>query len=47
LEPFDIGPMHFIPIEVMHFKLPVLGFRIDDFTYITDAKTISQVEREK
>lgn len=36
-----------IPIEVMHYKLPVLGFRIKDFTYITDAKTISKVEREK
>lgn len=36
-----------IPIEVMHYKLPVLGFRINDFTYITDAKTISAKEREK
>lgn len=36
-----------IPIEVMHYKLPVLGFRIKDFTYITDAKTISKEEREK
>lgn len=36
-----------IPIEVMHYKLPVLGFRFGDFTYITDAKTISEVEKEK
>ena len=35
------------PIEVMHYKLPVLGFRIGDFTYITDAKTISEKEKEK
>jgi len=47
LQPFDIGPLHFTPIEVMHYKLPVLGFRVNDFTYITDAKTISPVEREK
>jgi len=47
LQPFDIGPLHFTPIEVMHYKLPVLGFRVSDFTYITDAKTISPVEREK
>lgn len=44
---FDIGSIHFIPIEVMHYKLPVLGFRINDFTYITDAKTVSETEKEK
>ena len=27
--------------KVMHYKMPVLGFRIDNFAYITDAKTIS------
>jgi phosphoribosyl 1,2-cyclic phosphate phosphodiesterase len=47
LEPFDIGSIHLIPIEVMHYKLPVLGFRIDDFTYITDAKTVSEEEKQK
>jgi phosphoribosyl 1,2-cyclic phosphate phosphodiesterase len=47
LEPFYIGDIPFIPIEVMHYKLPVLGFRINDFTYITDAKTISEPERQK
>jgi phosphoribosyl 1,2-cyclic phosphate phosphodiesterase len=47
LEPFNIGPVHFIPIEVMHYKLPVLGFRINDFTYITDAKTVSETEKQK
>jgi phosphoribosyl 1,2-cyclic phosphate phosphodiesterase len=47
LEPFDIGSLHFIPIEVMHYKLPILGFRIGDFTYITDAKTVSETEAEK
>jgi phosphoribosyl 1,2-cyclic phosphate phosphodiesterase len=31
----------------MHYKLPVLGFRIGDLTYITDAKTISEKEKEK
>lgn len=47
LEPFDIGPVRFTPVEVLHYKLPVLGFRIKDFTYITDAKTVSETEREK
>ena len=46
-EPFDIGHVHFIPIEVLHYKLPVLGFRLKDFTYITDAKTVSGAEKEK
>jgi len=46
-EPFFIGDLKFIPIEVMHYKLPVLGFRINDFTYITDAKTVAEKEVEK
>jgi phosphoribosyl 1,2-cyclic phosphate phosphodiesterase len=45
--PFFIGNLKFIPIEVLHYKLPVLGFRINDFTYITDAKTVSDTEVEK
>ncbi|RKR85215.1 phosphoribosyl 1,2-cyclic phosphate phosphodiesterase [Mucilaginibacter gracilis] len=45
--PFNIGPVKLIPIEVMHYKLPVLGFRVGDFTYITDAKTIAPEEIEK
>jgi phosphoribosyl 1,2-cyclic phosphate phosphodiesterase len=46
-EPFSVEGVEFIPIQVMHFKLPVLGFRVGDFTYITDAKTISAEERLK
>lgn len=47
LDKFSIGDVNFTPIEVMHYKLPVLGFRINDFTYITDAKTVSETEKEK
>ena len=47
LAPFQIKDIKLIPIEVMHYKMPVLGFRIDDFTYITDAKSISEKEKEK
>lgn len=47
LDPFFIGPVEVTPIEVMHYRLPVLGFRIKDFTYITDAKTIAPAEIEK
>ncbi len=35
------------PIEVLHGQLPVLGFRIGDIAYVTDAKTISSAELEK
>ena len=47
LTPFSIGDIHLTPILVMHYKMPVLGFRINDFTYITDAKTINEIEKEK
>lgn len=46
-EPFQVGENTIIPIEVMHFKLPVMGYRIGNFTYITDAKTISDSSLEK
>ncbi len=45
--PFRVGELWIQPIEVMHYKLPVLGFRIGGFTYITDAKTIAPAELEK
>lgn len=45
--PFKAGNIDLIPIDVMHYKLPVFGFRIEDFTYITDANYISEKELEK
>jgi phosphoribosyl 1,2-cyclic phosphate phosphodiesterase len=45
--PFTIGDITFIPIQVWHMKMPVLGFRIGDFTYITDANRIDSDEKEK
>lgn len=44
---FMVGELRVIPIGVMHYRLPVLGFRIHDFTYITDANFISDAEKEK
>lgn len=46
-DPFFIGQTEIIPLAIMHYKLPILGFRIGDFTYITDAKTISNETIEK
>ena len=45
--PFNLDGIEVIPIEVMHYKLPVLGFRIGSFAYITDAKTIAEDEKNK
>ncbi len=39
--------INILPIEVLHYKLPVFGYRIEDFTYITDAKTVSENELNK
>ena len=39
---FMIEDIPIIPIRAMHHKLPVLGFRINDFTYLTDANSIDR-----
>lgn len=44
---FKAAGIEFIPFEVLHHKLPVLGFRIGDFVYLTDANYISAEERNK
>lgn len=46
-QPFSIGHVDIIPIEVLHYRLPVQGFRMADFTYITDANYIHPAEMEK
>ncbi len=46
-EPFMIEGVIIIPIEVWHYKLPVYGFRIGDFSYLTDLNAISDEELEK
>ncbi len=47
LESFQLKNKQVIPIEVLHGELPVLGFRIDNFAYLTDVKTISNTEKSK
>lgn len=44
---FCIDGKNVIPIKVLHGNMPITGFRIDDFTYITDGKTISKEEQAK
>lgn len=45
--PFYIDGLKIIPIEVLHGSKPIYGYRIGDFAYITDAKHISEIEKEK
>jgi phosphoribosyl 1,2-cyclic phosphate phosphodiesterase len=44
---FFIKHLQILPIDVMHYKMPVKAFRIGDFVYITDANHISEKEKEK
>jgi phosphoribosyl 1,2-cyclic phosphate phosphodiesterase len=46
-EPFVVGDIPVLPIMVWHLKMPVLGFRFGDFTYITDANRIEESELKK
>jgi phosphoribosyl 1,2-cyclic phosphate phosphodiesterase len=46
-ETFCINGLSILPIRVLHYHLEVYGFRIGDFTYITDANFIDQAEKEK
>lgn len=45
--PFEINGEEITPIDGLHYKLQVFGYRIEDFTYITDMNYISELEIEK
>ena len=46
-EPFVVSGLPFTPIEIYHLKMKIFGFRVGDFTYITDMKSITSEEKEK
>ena len=46
-DPFYVGGILLTPINVLHYRLPVKGFRINDFAYVTDANFISEEEKKK
>ena len=46
-EAFTIGDITLLPIKVFHAQLEIRGFRIGDFTFITDANFISEKEKKK
>ena len=45
--PFKLGGKTVVPVEGFHYQLPVMGFRIEGFTYLTDIKTMADEEIEK
>lgn len=45
--PFLIDDLEVIPLEVMHGRLPVTAYRIQDFAYLTDVKSIEDSEKQK
>lgn len=45
--PFELQGKTIVPIAVQHGKLPILGYRIENLAYITDAKYIADSELEK
>lgn len=47
LDMFEVEGIKIVPIRVWHHKLPVLGFRIGDFAYLTDLNYIDEEEQKK
>ena len=46
-KPFLVDDIEVLPIEVLHGNLPVTAYRIQDFAYLTDVKSIVNSEKEK
>ena len=46
-KPFQLGNLKVVPIDGLHYKLQVFGFRFKDFAYLTDMKTVDDKEIEK
>jgi len=44
---FDLDGLSITPIEAWHNRLPVLGYRFNDFVYLTDVKTVAEKELTK
>lgn len=45
--PFMVENIEVVPIHIMHGTLPILGYRVGKFAYLTDVKTIAESEYEK
>jgi len=47
LESFSVKGLEILPVRAFHMELPILGFRVGDFAYITDANRITEESKEK
>ena len=46
-QPFQIGDKTVIPVDARHNRLQVFGYRVENFAYLTDVKTVSDEEIDK
>ena len=46
-KPFTVGDLNVMPIDGLHYKLQVFGYRFKDFAYLTDMKTVTEDEIKK
>jgi phosphoribosyl 1,2-cyclic phosphate phosphodiesterase len=46
-EAFEVEGIGFQPVRALHYKLPVLGFRVGNFSYVTDANHLSAAARDQ
>lgn len=46
-EAFEIEGIRILPVRALHYKMPVFGYRIGDFAYLTDLSEISEEEQSK
>ncbi|MBB4805832.1 phosphoribosyl 1,2-cyclic phosphate phosphodiesterase [Chryseobacterium defluvii] len=46
-EPFTVLDTEIVPVEVIHYKITVFGYKFKNMAYITDANFISETEKEK
>ncbi|MBK7710308.1 MAG: MBL fold metallo-hydrolase [Bacteroidales bacterium] len=44
---FIVKGIRILPVRVFHYRLPVYGFRIGNFAYITDANYVPEESKEK
>ncbi len=47
LSPFFVDGVEVVPIRVIHYKMPILGYRIENFAYLTDVKYVPEEEIPK
>jgi phosphoribosyl 1,2-cyclic phosphate phosphodiesterase len=44
---FSVGKIDIVPVRVFHYRLPVYGYRVGNFAYITDANYMPEESKEK